>query len=132
MTPPPVALGLIFCEKVIIEEGTRNATLVTTFTKVYADRFPSPPQHFVVYAVLTDGLGDATIELIITHLGTNETVYSRSLNTRFTDRLAEFRLLLRFQDFSFPESGLYQFTLLVDGEWVTQRRLHVAERKDSP
>jgi hypothetical protein len=31
MIPPPIALGLTLCEQVIIEGGTRRATLVGCF-----------------------------------------------------------------------------------------------------
>ena len=30
MIPPPVVLGLTICEKVIVEENTKNVTLVST------------------------------------------------------------------------------------------------------
>ena len=69
MIPPPVALGL--CEKAIVEEGTKNLTLVNTFTTMFVDGFPSPPQRFAAYAALTDGLGNATIQLGLTHLETD-------------------------------------------------------------
>lgn len=39
MTPLPITLGLSICEKVIIEEGTKNATLVSTFTKLNVEDF---------------------------------------------------------------------------------------------
>jgi hypothetical protein len=31
MNPPPLLLGLTLCEKVIVEESTKNVTLVSTF-----------------------------------------------------------------------------------------------------
>ena len=43
MIPPPIALGLTLCEKVIIEEGTRAATFVNTFSTLIEERFPTPP-----------------------------------------------------------------------------------------
>jgi hypothetical protein len=33
MNPPPIALGLVRCQKFIVEEQTRNATNVRTLTK---------------------------------------------------------------------------------------------------
>ncbi len=55
MNPPPIALGLTLCEKVIIEERTRNATNVSTFTRLLVDGFPSSPERFAFAAVLTGG-----------------------------------------------------------------------------
>lgn len=48
MIPKPIALGLFLCEKVIFEEGTRNVTLVSLFTILHVDRFPSQSQKFAL------------------------------------------------------------------------------------
>jgi hypothetical protein len=130
MVPPPIALGLTLCEKVIVEEGTKNVTLVSTFTKLRVDQFPTGPQRFVVFAVLTDGLGDGTIELVITRLETDEAIYTYRNRLRFPDRLTEVRVLMRVNECSFPAPGRYQFTLLIDGDWLAQCHLQVAG-KDS-
>jgi hypothetical protein len=62
MNPLPTVLGLTLCEKAIVEEGTKNLTLVSTFTKLVVDGFPSLPQLFVLYAALTEG--SAMVQLI--------------------------------------------------------------------
>ena len=129
MTPPPIALSLIVCEKAIVEERTRNLTLVSTFTKMLVDRFPSLPQQLVVYSVLTDGVGDATIDLVVTRLDTGEDVYLLRAQSHFPDRLTEVPVLYRVNGCSFPAPGKYQLTLLVDGEWVAQRQMTIMERK---
>ncbi len=129
MTPLPMVLGLTVCEKVIVEEGTKNVSLVSTFTKLFVEEFPSPPQRFAIYTVLTNAVGDATIELTVTRLDSDEEVYSLRRPLRFPDRLAEVRVLYRLREVMFPAAGWYQFTLYLDGEWLTQRRLQVVERQ---
>ena len=128
MIPPPIALGLTLCEKVIVEEGTKNVTLVNTFTTMFVDEFPSPAQRFAVYAALTNGLGDATIELVLTHLETDNEIHARRMPLRFSDKLAEVRILYRMSEISFPEPGKYQFSLLVDGDWIAQRQFQLQEK----
>ena len=130
MTPIPIALGLTLCEKVIVEEGTRNVTLMSTFTKLRAWEFPSPPRQFDVYVVLTDGLGDGIIDLVGTRLETDERIYSLSMPVHFPDRRMEVRLRLRINGCSFPEPGRYQFTLLIDGEWIAHRELQVVAAEE--
>src|SRR5262249_41232986 len=125
MTPLPMVLGLTVCEKVIVEEGTKNVSLVNTFTKLTVEGLPSPTQRFALYAVLTDAEGEATIDLTVTHLDTDEEVYALQRTLHFPDRLAEVRLLYRLREIAFPLPGLYQFTIYLDGEWLTQRRLQV-------
>jgi hypothetical protein len=44
MVPLPIVLGLSVCERVIVEEGTQNLTLVSCFTKLLVDQFPSQPR----------------------------------------------------------------------------------------
>ena len=50
MNPPPIALGLVVCEKAVVEEGSKNATLVNTYLRLRVDSFPSRPQQVAVYA----------------------------------------------------------------------------------
>ena len=130
MTPQPVALGLNLCEKVIVEKGTNNVTLVSNFTKLIVEEFPSPPQRFAVYAALTDGLGDATINLVVTHLDTDEVINTYRASVHFPDRLFEVRVLFRLSECSFPAPGRYQFSLLIDGEWIAHRQLEVFPREN--
>ena len=132
MTPPPVAFGLILCDLVIVEEGTRKASLIGTFLGLRARRFPATAQPFSVFAVLTDGLGDATMELTVTHADTNAVVFRRQDRLHFADKLAQVRYHARLLDCRFPAPGSYQFTLLADGEWVAQQRLHVHLVEDQP
>ena len=89
MNPPPIALGLVLCEKFIVEERTRNATIVSTFTKLFADEFPSAPERFAFAAVLTGGQGEGTIDLVVTQLATEEETYAIQRRLLFPGRLAE-------------------------------------------
>jgi len=129
MSPLPIVLGLTLCEKAIVEEGTKNITLVSTFTKLVVDEFPSLPQKLVLYGVLTEGLDDGTIELVVRHLETNEEIYTNRLKIHFPDRVAEVRVLFRVNRCSFPLPGEYQLTFLLDGEWLAHRRLAVSEKE---
>ena len=128
MTPLPLALGLTVCEKAIVEEGTKNVTLMSTFTRLVVEEFPSLPQRFALYTVLTEGLGDGTIDLVIRNLDTNEEIFTAQMPIHFPDRVAEVRVLFRIHRCIFPAPGEYLCTLLLGDEWLAQRRLQVAER----
>src|SRR5207302_8541885 len=126
MIARPVALGLTLCDYVIVEERTKKASLIGTFTQISATQFPVVAQPFSVFAVLTDGFGDAAVvELVVMRLDTGEDIYRYRSQLRFPDKLAEVSVLFRLRQCSFPAAGIYQFTLVVDGERVAQRRLHV-------
>jgi len=125
MVPRPVALGLTLCDYLVIEEGTRKVSLVGVLTKLTAEHFPYVPPPFFVHAALTDGLGAATIDLVATRLDTGEEIGLRRRTVRFVNRLGELHVVFRINDWSFPVAGSYQITLLVDREWVAQRRIRI-------
>jgi hypothetical protein len=122
----PNVVGLTLCQQVVTDPTTHNVTLVNVFTRLRCPRFPSPPQPFVVWTTLTDGLGDATISLVVTRLDTLEEITLRRWQMQFSDPLRVIRLTLRIPAFSFAVAGEYQFSLLADGEWVGQTLLHVS------
>jgi hypothetical protein len=125
MLQAPTASGLTLCEKVIIEEGTRNATLVNSIIHLRVRTFPSPLMRFVVSAVLSDGIGEATMSLIVSRLDTLEDINERHWQMRFPDPLHVVRLRLRSPFLSFPAPGRYEFALLADGDRVAQMVLKV-------
>jgi hypothetical protein len=129
VVPLPVVLGLIVCEKAIVEEGTKNVTLVSTYSRLVVEEFPSRPQKFVVHSLLTEGLGECTIDLLVRKLETDEEVYHATLPVRFPDRLMEVCVLFRVSRCVFPSPGTYEFALLLDGEWLAQRRIQLVEKE---
>jgi hypothetical protein len=125
MVPKPIALALFLCDYVIVEERTKKISLIGNFTGVAADRFPTILPPFSIFAVLTDGIGDATIEIGVARLDTAEELFVYRSSLHFPDKLAEVPFHVRLRQCSFPSPGLYQFTLLVDGDWIAQRRIRV-------
>jgi hypothetical protein len=132
MVPRPSAIGLTLCDYVIVEEGTKKSSLIRAFTGLRAQGFPWTPRPFCVFATLTDGLGEGVIELTLTRLETDEEVYTIRRSLRFPDRFMEVRAFFRLAECTFPASGAYVFSLLIDGEWVAHRRLRVYSREGSP
>lgn len=63
MIPQPQVLGLTLCEKAIVEEGTKNITLVSAFTRLVSEEFPTLRQRFALHTVLTGGLGTGIIDM---------------------------------------------------------------------
>lgn len=130
MAQRPVAIGLLLCEQVIVEEKTRNVTPVNCFTHRIVTQFPSEVFSFVAFALLTDGMGDILLEVRISRLDTLDEIYRRSVSFKFTNPLSEVRCIVRIRDCSFPESGHYQIMLLADNEMVCQRKLLVTAKEN--
>jgi hypothetical protein len=106
----------MLCDYVLIEDGTKRASLIGGLTSLEAGGFPYLAPAFFVFAALIDGLGDATVQLVATRLDTNDQIYARRRPVRFSDRLRELHVIFRVADCRFPAPGYYQFSLLVDGE----------------
>ena len=125
MIPPPLSIGLTLCHSVIIEEGTRNQTLVGTFYGFSATDFPCTPAPFYVVFSLVGGHGEGELGLTVTRLDNDKEVFAIHRRISFSDRLTAVRVTFRLRNCVFPDAGAYVMTLLIDGEWVTQRRFEV-------
>ena len=61
--PPPTALSLIACERVIQDARTGNYSIVNTLAHVTCARFPVQLPSLFVFAELTNGRGDVPVTL---------------------------------------------------------------------
>ncbi len=128
----PVAISLSLCEQIIIEENTRNVTLVNCFTHRRVASFPSDLVPFVAFALLTDGVGEMLLELVVERLDTLEEIHRIALPAEFSNPLQTVRCTVRVRDCAFPVAGQYQVSLLADSEVLAQRKLVLfSEEADS-
>ena len=114
----PVAVSLLLCEQVIIEEQSRNVTPINCFSRRDVERIPSSALPFTVFGLLTDGSGVISFSLIISRLVDLVDIYQRSFSAQFAHPLQIVRLMLRIQDCSFASAGQYQVTLFAEREVV--------------
>lgn len=126
MIQRPVAIGLTVCEQAIIEEKTRNLTLVNCFRRLHVREFPATAQRLVAHAILTDGLGTGTMQFVVTPLDTLEDIYTHETKVSFANPLQEIRVVFRPSSaLIFPRAGKYEINLLVDGQSVVHRVVEV-------
>jgi hypothetical protein len=121
----PGVIGLLLCDQVLFEQGTQKPTLVGIFTGIAVSQFPSPPHRFDVFAGLTDGVGSGILDLVVTHLDTDQEIAAESMELSFPDPLRVINFRFRFRQLSFSVAGVYQFSLLMEGEQLAQRRIQV-------
>jgi hypothetical protein len=132
MSHRPVVIGLLACEQIIVEERTRNVTPVNCFTTRRVEHFPSAGERFVVFAALTDGLGETTLDVAIQHLEDLDEIYRRSVTLRFADPLQNVWFAFRITACSFPTPGAYQVSLWAGGELIGQNRFHILPKEEEP
>src|SRR6516225_8830772 len=89
LPPPTVPPCILFCDGVILEQGTGKTTLVGTFSGVAAPSFPSPPKDIHVYAQLTSFVGTVTIRLACLRVDVpeGEEIYSTTHDVRLRGKL---------------------------------------------
>jgi hypothetical protein len=128
MAQLPIAIGLVLCEQVIIEEGTRNITPVNCFNVREVDDIPGRAS-FCVLAWLADGKGEKTAELVVQRLDNLDEVFRSKAKLVFRDPGHTPRFLARI-NCDFPISGYYEIMLLIDGELIAHRKFRVQKKGD--
>ncbi len=132
MPQRPSAISLMLCDQVVFEEGTQKPYLLGVFTGIAVDGFPTPPQRFDVFAVLTDGMGDVTMRLSVVHLEDNRETYSQRVTVHFPDPLRIVNLRFRVRQLLFDAPGTYLFAFMADDEEIAARRVRVYQHGETP
>ena len=125
MNELPLCRGLHVCESLIVEQGTKNVTLVNRFNLRRVDEFPSKPLRFVVFAVLTNGDGAYAADLVFTHLNSSTEIYRHPVELNFPSPLAELRFVFRLTECVFPLSGTYEVSLDIDEGSIAHTQLTI-------
>ncbi len=118
MAQIPTAIGLLVCEKSVVEEGTKNITLVNCFSIQKVQRVPSEPRQFTVFASLIDGDGEISLEVVVNRLEDGAEMYKRARSLVFDNRLQEVRFIFRESVFV---SGPRQLRGCTSGQWRVAR-----------
>jgi hypothetical protein len=130
MSQRPAATGLLVCEQVIIEEGTKNVTPVNCFLRRKVKQFPTEGLNFFVFGILNGGNGDIRLDAKIQRLDTLEEILERSASFRFRDQLQEVYCMFRFRECSFPVAGGYEALLFADNELIAQRTFRLIQKEE--
>ena len=125
MSIRPVAVGLVLCELVVVEENTRHVTAVNCFSRrVIDDGIGSMPPFFVL-ATLVGGHGTMAARFVIERLDTLEMSFERQFQLSFVNALKEIRATFRVRANALPVEGFYQAILYVEGEAVALKRFSI-------
>jgi len=128
MAESPIARGLYLCETVIVEERTRNTSLVNIFTRRIVETLPTPPQQFVAFAILANGQGTIPLQVRVTRLQDDAVIYSQVLPVRFDSPLLEIRFVYRITSLIFPSAGRYAVELTANGDPLAATPIDVSLR----
>lgn len=128
----PIAMGLVLCERLDIDPLARRMSLVGVFHSLRFRNFPTSPQRFTVYAALYGGIGEGTMELMITSLETEQDIHRYRRWQVLPVRGQIGTLEIRLQRCVFPAPGRYALKLSFDGGEATVRYLDILRLEKSP
>jgi hypothetical protein len=121
----PRVIGLHLCKSLGVDTASAELSLVGIFHSLTFSVWPAPAQPFTAYALLHDGAGEGTMELVVNRLETEEDVYRQRRWFALPGRGLLIHLETRVRRCVFPAPGRYTFTLRFDGKDLAQRPLDV-------
>jgi len=105
---------LIVCDHLEVDRDRKQLSLIGLFHARSFSAFPTPPQRFTVYAMLYDGEGEGTIELLVTRMETEEDVYRYQRWLGLPGRQMPVHLEMLVKQCVFPAPGRYRLKLFFD------------------
>ena len=124
MQKHPTVVGLKVCHEAIVEEKTRDVTLVNCFRKLRLPGFPAELATATVCVVLTDGKGEGRLTLTVTSLADLRDVFTKVWRIRLSDPLKEVWFLLPVSGCVIPGPGKYEIAVAIDNNRVAQTAIH--------
>jgi hypothetical protein len=126
MDHTPTAIGIVLCDRVIVDEISRNVTPVECFNLRLVGSIPGQSTFFAL-AWLADGEGELSAEIVIRRLDTLEEIYREEKKLVFQSRLQEARFVARVRSCRFPVAGYYEIVLSIGGELIAHRKFRVRQ-----
>ena len=125
MNHVPVAIGLVLCDLVIVDEKTRNITPVNCFASRKLKSLPGSMEFYVV-AWLADGLGELAVKIVIERLDNMDDLLRVENRLHFDDPLKDKYFVAPIRVCVFPVAVQFVVSLFVEGELIAHRmfRLH--------
>jgi hypothetical protein len=125
MNKAPRALGIYLCKRIAVDPKIGEMSLVGLFTAMTFGRFPTPNQHFTIYAMLYDGFGEGIIEERIVQLDTEREVYRHQRWAKFLGRGTQSQYEAKVTKCRFNAPGRYSVELRFDERIIDSRVLDV-------
>ena len=124
-TDNPIGVALVVCERVIIEDQTKNKTLVSIFNNISVRGFPCRHDRLCVYVALTNGQGSSKISLVLKVIEDGSKVFSADGQVDFQDVHQTVEVIFNIRDFMFYKAGAYAFEVYAGDEYVFENRFTV-------
>lgn len=134
--PLPPCKAILLCEKIIVEQGTGNISVIGIFTGFMVKSVPTKVGRFFVFMQVIDGIGryDVSVEVHDLH---DQTCIARSspLAIEFADRPNGGHIVIPVPPLPIKREGAYDVVVMADGQEIQRQKFFVIaernpERKD--
>jgi hypothetical protein len=121
--PPPKCKAILLCERVIIEEGTKNASIISIFTDFIVPGVPCGIGGFTVFVQLHDGIGRYGLTVEVHNLR-DQTVIARSnrMEMAFDSRPNSHNVMIPVPPLPFKDVGAYDLVVFADNQEIDRQR----------
>lgn len=118
-TPTPVPIALLLCDQVLSDSATEKKTIVGTFDRIWANRFPAIHRNATLFAKLIDCEGEYDIRVEYVQVAGEKVLGTADAKLSSEDRQQYHDFHLQIQGIRIPEAGEYEFRL-----WMNNRYIH--------
>jgi hypothetical protein len=121
----PIGIALILCDLILFDEPTKKRSLIGLFSAVNARSFPAVISKVCVLASITNINGELELTLGAHNETTGHTILEIPAQAQSEDPNAVMDIAFEFDNFSFPNPGLYSFDIRGDGAIILATRVNV-------
>lgn len=130
---PTLISGILLSDNSIVEEGTRKRSIIGCFDQFIFPQFPVQIGRFWITAWMTNLAGTLSQMELTTRIeetGSAHVVFSGATNVQFPEETSLdpsniMALSTQITGIIFPKPGIYTITLLLNGDEVGKRDIHV-------
>ena len=121
----PIVQALLVCDQVITDEQTKRKSLINILNHIHGKALPLTFPRLTVFATLTNGNGQMTVELRCAKVDTDVAIFGAKGPLVFPNPNAVVDLVFQLNNLSFKEPGAYAFMLYCNEDLVAERRFAV-------
>ncbi len=126
----PVLVGLLFADRVIIENNGKRG-IIGTFNVFHSQSFPVLFPPWFIYAAVTNLTGKHTFALTLVHEESQQVVVPFNGDFESPEAEVVVELTPALMNVTFPRAGTYVLNFSVDGELLGTRILYVRQAPPS-
>jgi hypothetical protein len=130
MVQEPYCVALLIVDSIHVDPGTQKKFLMGTFNALSLPRLPSTSNSFVVFGVLSDGEGDASMRIKLADVSEDrEPVLDEEFTLPMPSRLQSVEFASFIKGVSFDHEGDYRLQLWCRDSLLMERKIVVTVRR---